>query len=234
MVAQSIDIERAAYSGRISGAGSTGFTYTHAYLHASDDYSVALSYIDAATPNGNDGSGNPVSGFKWWNFTFPTLAESGGSAIPDFVTATSGAVNFGGTVGALDAWGVSTAIWADPASPGRWSARNAVLLPTPVPLAVVTQPLANDAFGITVLGGTQPVTVDLGTSTGSATLVYQIDRSGSVVTVSPIDVSSANGLTTVTSGLAAGVPVKVFGIPQADGTLKAYVLVYYTGMLPGM
>ncbi|HEY1491158.1 MAG TPA: hypothetical protein VGF35_00895, partial [Steroidobacteraceae bacterium] len=133
-----------------------------------------------------------------------------------------------------DAWGVSTAIWADPANPAGWSVRNAVLLPTPVPLAVVTQPLTNDAFGITVLGGTQPVTVDLGTSTGSATLVYQIDRSGSVVTVSPIDVSSANGLATVTSGLTAGVPVKAFGIPQADGTLKAYVLVYYTGMLPGM
>ena len=49
-----------------------------------------------------------------------------------------------------------------------------------------------------------------------------------------IDVSTADGLATLTSGLTAGVPVKVFGIPQADGTLKAYVLAYYTGMLPSI
>ncbi len=234
MVAQSIDIETAAYAGRISGAGSSGFTYTHQYVRASDDYSVTLSYIDAMTANGSDANGNPVTGFKWWNFTFPTLAESGASAIPDFVTATSGAVNFGGTVGALDAYGVSTAIWADPANPNGWSARNAVLLPTPVPLGVVSQPLANNAVGITVLGGLQPVTVDLGTTGGSATLVYQIDRTGGVVTISPIDVSSADGLATVISSLVAGVPVKVFGVPQADGTFKAYVIAYYTGMLPSL
>jgi Domain of unknown function (DUF4382) len=234
LVAQSIDIETAAYSGRISAAGSTGFTYTHHFVRSSDDYSVALSYIDAATPNGNDASGNAITGFKWWNLTFPTLAESGANAIADFVTATNGAVNFGGTVGALDAWGVSSATWADPANASGWSARNAVLLPTPVPLGVVTAPLANNAFGITVLGGTQPVTVDLSTASGSATLVYQIDRAGAVLTVSPIDVTSAAGLAAVTSGLATGAPVKVFGTPQADGTLKAYVLAYYTGVLPSM
>jgi Domain of unknown function (DUF4382) len=234
MVAQSIDIETAAYSGRISGADSTGFTYTRQFVRASDDYAVTLSYIDAATPNGSDASGNAITGFKWWNFTFPTLAESGSNAIADFVTATNGAVNFGGAVGALDAWGVSSAFWADPANASGWSARNAVLLPTPVPLGIVTAPLAGTAFGITVLGGRQPVTVDLSTTSGSATLVYQIDRTGAVVTVSPIDVTSASGLSAVTGGLVAGVPVKVFGIPQADGTLKAYVLAYYTGMLPSM
>ena len=31
------------------------------------------------------------------------------------------------------------------------------------------------------------------------------------------------------SGLVAGALVKVYGLPQADGTLKAYVLAYYTG-----
>jgi hypothetical protein len=29
--------------------------------------------------------------------------------------------------------------------------------------------------------------------------------------------------------LTAGVPVKVFGVPQADGSIKAYALFYYTG-----
>ncbi len=232
LVAQSIDIETAAYSGRISGADTTGFTYTRQFAQASDDYSVRLSYIDAMTANGSDASGNAITGFKWWNFTFPSLAESGSNAVPDFVSATGGAVNFGGTVGALQAWGVSSARWADPANAAGWSARNAVLLPTPLPLGVVTAALANGAFGITVLGATQAVTVDLSTESGSATLVYQIDRAGAVITVSAVDVTSASGLASVTSGLVAGVPVKVFGTPQADGTLKAYVLAYYTGMLP--
>ena len=32
----------------------------------------------------------------------------------------------------------------------------------------------------------------------------------------------------------AGAPVKVYGVPQADGTLKGYVLAYFTGMLPSL
>jgi hypothetical protein len=234
MVAQSIDIETAAYAGRISGANSSAFTYTRHFVRASDDYAVSLSYIDATTPNGTDAGGNAITGFKWWDFTFPTRADSGSAAVADFIAATSGAVNFGGSVGALDAWGVSSAVWADPANASGWSARNAVLLPTPVPLGAVATPLANDSFGLVVPGGTQPVTVAVGTASGSATLVYQIDRSGAVVTISPIDISSTSGLTTLTNNLAAGVPAKVFGVPQAEGTLKAYVLVYYTGMLPSM
>ncbi len=234
LVAQTIDIETAAYSGKISGANSTGFTYTRQFARATDDYAVPLTYIAATTPNGTDASGNAIVGFKWWNFTYPTLAESGTNAVPDFVTATNGAANFGGTVGALDAWGVSSAIWADPANASGWSVRDAILLPTPVPLGTVSSGLTGNAFGLTVAGGTQPVTVDLSTASGSATLVYQIDRSGAVVTISPIDVTTANGLAAVTSGLAAGAPVKVFGVPQPDGTLKAYVLAYYTGTLPGM
>ena len=60
---------------------------------------------------------------------------------------------------------------------------------------------------------------------GSATLVYQIDRSGAVVTISPIDVATSGGLATLGANLVSGVPAKVFGIPQPDGTLKAYVLI---------
>jgi hypothetical protein len=32
--------------------------------------------------------------------------------------------------------------------------------------------------------------------------------------------------------LAAGAPVKVFGVPQAGATLKAYVIAYFTGDMP--
>lgn len=56
-----------------------------------------------ATPNGTDANGNPIGGFKWWNFAYPTLVSSGANAIPDYVAATNGGVNFGGTAGAVTA-----------------------------------------------------------------------------------------------------------------------------------
>ena len=234
LVAQTIDIETAAYSGRISAANATGFTYTRQFARATDDYSVTLDYISSATANGTDVSGNPIMGFKWWDFTFPTLVTSGTSAIPEFVAATNGGVNFGGTVGALTAWGVSEATWGDMANPGGWSLRDAVLLPTPVPLGLVTTAFAGNSFAMMVLGGTMPATVDVSTTAQSATLVYQIDRSNGVLTISPIDVTTSSGLAAITAGLVPGAPVKVYGVPQADGMLKAYVLVYFTGMLPSL
>ena len=234
LVAQSIDIETAAYAGRISNASATGFTYTRNFARATDDYSLSFHYISATTANGTDASGNPILGFKWWDFAFPTQLTSGSNAIAAFVAASNGGVNFGGSVGSLSAWGVSAATWGDPANAGGWSLRNAVLMPTPVPLGVVTSGFAANSFTMSVAGGAVAATVDVSTTSQAATLVYQIDRAGAVVTVSPLDVTSAAGLDTLTSNLVAGVPVKVFGVPQPDGTLKAYVLVYYTGMLPSL
>jgi hypothetical protein len=234
LVADTVEIETAVYSGRISGANATAFTYTRQFARATDDYSVTLDYISSTAANGTDAAGNPIMGFKWWDFTFPTLVDSGSGAIPDFVAATNGGVNFGGTVGALTAWGVSDATWGDMANPAGWSLRDAVLVPTPVPLGVVTTAFAGNSFAMTVLGGTLPATVDVSTTAQSATLVYQVDRSNGVITVSPIDVTTSSGLAAITAGLVAGAPVKVYGVPQADGTLKAYVLVYFTGMLPSL
>jgi hypothetical protein len=85
---------------------------------------------------------------------------------------------------------------------------------------------------MTVLGGTQPATIDVSIAMQSATLVYQIDRSNGVITITPVDVSTASGQAALAAGLAAGTPVKVYGLPQPDGTLKAYVLAYFTGTLP--
>src|SRR5207237_180352 len=89
------------------------------FARATDDYTVTLDYISGATANGTDASGNPIMGFKWWDFAFPRLVTSGANAIPEFVAATNGGVDFGGTVGTLTASGVSDATWADPANPGR-------------------------------------------------------------------------------------------------------------------
>ncbi len=234
LVAQSVDIETAAYSGRISGADTMGFTYTRNFATPADNYVVSLDYISNATDNGTDSNGTAITGFKWWNFAYPTLVNSGANAVADYVSATNGGVNFGGTAGALVAWGRSNAIWSDPANPTGWSARWTILAPTPVPLGSVATGLANNAFTMTVAGGVTAATVDVSTTSGSATLVYQVDRSNSVVTVSPVDITTSAGLTTLTNGLAVGTDVKVFGTPQADGTLKAYVLTYYTGDQPMM
>jgi hypothetical protein len=85
---------------------------------------------------------------------------------------------------------------------------------------------------MSVLGGSMPATVTVSTTSGSATLVYQIDRSNGVITISPIDITSSSGLAALTQGLAVGAPVKVYGVPQANDTLKAYVLAYYSGVTP--
>ena len=77
LVAQTVDIENAVYSGRISNPTMTNFIYTRHYFTPLDDYTVVLPYISSTTPNGKDANGNVVDGFKWWYFTFPTLADTG-------------------------------------------------------------------------------------------------------------------------------------------------------------
>ncbi len=233
MIADTVDIETAVYGGTISNASTTGFTYTRHFVRASDDYTVNLDYLPATAAN-TDPSGNAITGFDWWNFTFPTMADTGANAVTDFVSASSGSVSFGGTVGAVNAWGASYALWSTTA-PAGWQVPMAVLEPTPLPLgAVVTGLAANASFTMSVIGGATPATVDVDTTAGSATLVYQVDRSNGVVSVSPIDVSTQQGLMTFTNNLTAGTPLKVWGIPQPAPTsaLKAYVIIYFTGVAP--
>ncbi len=232
LVAQSVDIETAEYSGQISAPDASGFTMTRLYRTAADDYVHTLDYILNSTANGTDDSGNAVSGYKWWNFAYPTLVMSGANAIANFISATDGSVNFGGSVGAAPTRGISLATWNDPANPNGWAATTGILTPSTLPLGFVATGLTNDAFTMTVIGGAAAATVDLSTSSGSATLVYQVDCTGGIVTVSPIDITTGSGLAALTAGLSVGAPIKVYGLPQADGTLKAYVLTYFTGQAP--
>jgi hypothetical protein len=238
-MAQTVDIEIARFDGVISIANQIGFTYTRDFFTPSDDYSKTLDYISSSTPNGKDASGNPIDGFKWWYFTFPTLPDTGANAIPDFVSATSGSVNFGGQVGSLATWGESYATWNDPAKANDWSALWTVLMPTPAPLSDVATPWVQGSnggsFGMTaVVNGTSGNTASTGVNAtpGSATLVYQVDMTGGIITVTPVDITTTNGLNTLVSNLVPGTLVKVYGVPQPDGTMKAYILFYYTGVLP--
>ncbi len=237
LVAQSIDIETAQYSGVISAPSSSGFTYTHNFVRAINDYTVTLPYIATATANGSDpASGTAITGYKWWNFAFPTVVDSGTNAVSDFVSATNGTASFGGTAGAIVPWGVSYVLWGDPANATGWSAAASILEPTPLPVGTVASaPVAGataETFTITAANGVNPVTVDASTVSGSASLVYQVDMNGGVVTVSPIDITTSAGQMSFTTGMATGTKVRVSGVPQADGTVKAYVVTYYTGTTP--
>ena len=233
LVAQSIDIESADFNGVISAATMTNFVEKALFRTSSDDYSVTLDYIANATANGTDASGNAITGFDFWSFAYPTVVTSGSAAIGDFVSATDGSVNFGGLVGAVPSRGESLATWNDPANPNGWAAASTILMPSTLPLGFVATGLANNVFTMTVLGGNNAASVTVATTSGSATLVYQVDRTKGILTISPIDVATSTGLASLTSGLAVGAPVSVYGVPQADGTLHAYVLTYYTGELPG-
>jgi hypothetical protein len=220
------------YDGQVSAPDMSGFTLTRRFRTAKDDYVYTLPYIADATANGTNAGGNAITGYKWWNFAYPTLLMSGPNAIADFISATDGSVNFGGSVGSVPSRAISFATWNDPANPNGWAAAAGILTPSILPLGFVATGLVDDAFTMTVIGGAAPATVDVGTASGSATLVYQVDCTAGIVTVSPIDVTTSSGLAGLTAGLAAGVPVKVYGVPQADGTLKAYVLAYFTGQVP--
>jgi hypothetical protein len=232
LVAESVDIETAAFDGVISGANAVGFTYTRRFLNLTDNYTQALSYISATTANGKDANDNPIQGFKWWYFAYPTLVTSGANAISAFTAATNGSVNVGGVVGAMPAIGTTFATWNDPASVNAWSAPWAIIVPTPLPLGYVTTAYASGSFGMKVIGGTNAVNVNVSTTSGSATLVYQVDRTNGIVTISPEDITTSAGLAAMSGELAVGAPVKVFGVPQSDGTIKAYVLTYFTGTMP--
>jgi hypothetical protein len=232
LVAQNIEIETARYDGAISSPNTTNFLYTRNFLDTVDDYVYTMNYIAGTTPNGKDFSGDALVGYKWWNFSYPTLLMDGGDAVSQFVAATGGSVDFGGTVGPVSSYGVSFATWGDAANPGGWSAYASILLPSRLPLSNVQTGLVGNSFTMSATGGTMPVTVDVSTTTGSATLVYQVDRTDGVVTVSPVDITTGTGLGELTAGLTAGAPVEVYGTPQANAALKAYVIAYFTGTMP--
>jgi hypothetical protein len=100
------------------------------------------------------------------------------------------------------------------------------LLPTPLPVGSISTAFSTSSNSF---GFANAVTVDLSATSGSATLVYQVDRTGNAITVSSQDITNASTYSKVAGLLTVGTPVKVYGIPQPDGSIKAYVLFYYTG-----
>ncbi len=233
LVAKTVDIENAKYEGIITGANTTQFTYTRLFNNIIDGYTVTLPYCAATTKNGKDALGNQILGFKWWNFTFPTLADTGANAIPDFVAAVGGSANFGGTFGAMKAWGASFATWGDPANATGWSTKWAVLEPTTLPRGTVATSWVATAnggsFGLTIPSGANTVPVSLSTIVGSAALVYDVTIAPTVntITITPVDITTPAGQAALVANVVNGTPVKVYGIPQPDGSIKGYALTYF-------
>lgn len=238
-LALSVDIEIARFDGLISSPSMANFIYTRNFSDIHDNYVETMPYISNLTANGHDPlSGKAIAGFKWWNFAFPTLQDNntitGDNPVSDFVSAVQAAANFGGSVPVMPVVGATYAIRNDPnVNPQGWAAPWVVLVPTPVPLAKVAtgwvQGGTSDTFTITVPGGTNQVTIDASPVLGSATLVYQVDRTGGIITISPVDLTTSTGQNTVQTHLIPGTPVKVFGVPETDGHIKAYVFFYFTG-----
>jgi len=240
-LARIVEIESAGFSGRIANSATTQFDIVANYRHAPDSYRVTLPYIASTTTTDVTVNGAPVSGFSYWNFAYPTEVVSTQAAtatttavdpIAQFVQATGGSVGFGGIWGPLYAHGETHAVWGDPSNPSGWSAPWVDLTPTNVPTALVSSTIAANQFAISAPGGVVPVTVTFDTAPGSATLVYAVQRSHDDISVTVQDVSTASGLAAVTSVLALNTPVRVSAIPQADGTLKAYAITYFTGTHP--
>jgi hypothetical protein len=224
VTASEVDIESAEFSGEITGANSTDFSYTHDFVRSQDNYTEQLPYISSNTSNITDGSASAIMGFLYWPFAYPTLITDGSDAIGDFVTAATET---------QPAYGFTGAMWGDADASSGWYAPWVGLLPTPVPLATVATGLTSgNTFTLTTVGTDVTYTADLSVATGQATLVYQVDRTNGIVTVSPIDITTSSGLATLTQALVAGTPVKVFGVPTGGSALMTYVLFYYTGDMP--
>lgn len=234
ITAAAVDIEAAPFEGQLSAVTSAGFTLVRGFKTPSDAYPMTFSYIDGASANGKDpASGNAISGFKFWEFGYPSLVTSGAGAVASFVSATNGSISFGGAAGSVRTHALTYATWGDPASTG-WAAPMAILIPSLIPRTTVASTVTGNSFGINAHGGATAVTVNFSTKVGSATLVYQVDRTGDVLTVSPQDITTPAGLAALTQGLTVNTKVAVSAVPQADGTLKADVITYDTGMQNSM
>jgi hypothetical protein len=195
MVATSVDIQRGMFEGNITAASATmGFTYTKTFGDAMVE-THALTY-------------GPT--FSYWNFAYPTLSAM------DKMGFAAKAMPPGGI---LQARGMSTVTW----TPGTgWSAKNAILEPTQLSTAVqtITTPYAAGTMAVTFTadGATSPATVTVNLSATTPPLVYEFTRGGGLVTVQPLAATSWPQKLTVNS------KVRVFGIPQANGVLDAYVI----------
>jgi hypothetical protein len=203
--AATVEIETARFEGRPAVEGGR-LAWARSAAWTGDGYPVRLAIGSAAAAGTG---GDPL-----WVPLAPGTAGLGSAAT----------VDPGGSAAPIAPAGVGFGAWDG----AGWSARAVFLKPTPLPLGTVASPGSGTGFALDLPGGARPVQVDLGLTDGPAAQVYRVDRTGGTVTVTPLDPAAAGGL----EDLAAGAPVRVHGVPQADGRIKALVVFVYTGRAP--
>lgn len=245
--ATTLDIETADFNGPITPAPAVSppasVTYSDVFNTVADDFGVTLPFV--STAYAQNLAGQSVKGFQFWDFAYPSVLSPGSSnsitPVAAFQTATSGTLTIGNAT--LFATGRTHAIWGDPSlnTPSSgWYAPWAILEPTQLPRAVVTTAGLGTAINavsplsVTFAGASAPTTINVSASSGSATLVYVINRTNNQVTVKPLDITQTNDLATLNSDLSQGTTVRIFGVPQATTpvSINAYVLAVFTGDSP--
>jgi len=168
LVAQSIDIETAQYSGAISAPSSAG-SLTRDFARPATITSQGGVHLRTNTANGSDAGGNPI-GVQVVELRLSHAAHQRSGCGGRFRSPHCASVNFA-DVGAVPSYGVSYSIWGDPAI-GRWPRRRAS--------CSVQTPLGTVATGPcgACLHHEHPGRLDAGDGrgehrAGSATLVYQ-------------------------------------------------------------
>lgn len=208
-LARTVDILAARFSGNPSAVTGTQFTCTIPQGTFVGDPGAEIVNLPFA------------NGFTWSNYTL------GAPAGLDFAGFAGLSVDFGGTAGAFGPWTSTGAVWGDAANPGGWSAQNTEFQALRLPDGSVASPwvasLGGGSFGLSLPGGTQTVTVDVGTATTLAYINYGINApsGGFGINITPMDLTTAVGLSSFQLWLARGWPVRVFGYADGAGHITA-------------
>ena len=192
---------------------------------------MQLPFISSSTPNGNDPqTGNAITGFKWWNFTYPTIVDSGTNAITDFDNATTGSVNFGGTWARCRPRAKPTQRGTiQPLRVAGPLPRAVTVIPTTIPWARRQRRTARQLHRQPSRRNASCARQSQHHVSGRPRLVYQVDLGQWRADRHPGREYHHVGTEHAVEQPGDGTPVKVYGIPQANGTIKCYVLTYFTG-----
>jgi len=206
VVAATVDIQRAEFEGNITqspAATTSGFTYYKVFADGSTS-THTLSF-------------DPT--FSFWNFTFPATAST---SLAGFLSEADSSIVLNVNAAQFMPYGSSSMNWSTATS--GWEAINTIFMPIQISTAAQTITTAFAGTSLTVTpkdAGALPVTVDLDPAAQQQPLVTEYTKSGATVTVTTLTTAQWAG------ALTAGTKVRVYGVPDGNGNLKAYYVNIY-------
>jgi hypothetical protein len=203
LAAASVDIQRAFAEGTLTSADASGFSYARTW----GDGTVSRHAL------GFSGT------FSFWDFTFPSSASSDLTAFQ--AEATSGIILDTSEQEYLP-FGESSLGYAGGSE--VWDAQDLIFMPTAISSHAQDVVVAYAGGAMTVKAkdkGAVGVAVTLDATPGDQPLVTLYARSGSAVAVTPLD------STQWAKNLTKGAEVRVYGVPDGKGHLKAYYINIY-------